>query len=146
MVHACPAVPRLEQFLLGQVSAADGEELEAHLATCARCAETLRSLHVEDPLVAAIRGPDDTDLTPHRDLIEAVLPLLKRMKPREETVTQAPGRAADALDASATLPTFDFLAPPQAPEEVGRLGSYRVLRMLGSGGMGVVFLADDPLL
>jgi serine/threonine protein kinase len=40
----------------------------------------------------------------------------------------------------------DFLAPPQGPGEVGRLGSYRVLKVLGVGGMGVVYLAEDPAL
>jgi serine/threonine protein kinase len=41
---------------------------------------------------------------------------------------------------------LDFLAPPQAPDELGRLGSYRVLQILGKGGMGVVLLAEDPQL
>jgi serine/threonine protein kinase len=39
-----------------------------------------------------------------------------------------------------------FLAPPQGPEEIGRLGHYRVLRIIGAGGMGVVFEAEDTLL
>jgi serine/threonine protein kinase len=40
----------------------------------------------------------------------------------------------------------EFLAPPQAPDELGRLGTYRVLAILGHGGMGVVFRAEDPAL
>lgn len=40
-------------------------------------------------------------------------------------------------------PELDFLAPPQSAEELGRLGGYRVLRVLGSGAMGVVFEAED---
>jgi len=38
---------------------------------------------------------------------------------------------------------YPFLSPPQAPDELGRLGDYRVLRLLGAGGMGVVFEAEE---
>ena len=35
------------------------------------------------------------------------------------------------------------LAPPESPDELGRLAGYRVLRILGMGGMGIVLLAED---
>lgn len=38
---------------------------------------------------------------------------------------------------------LDFLAPAQLPDELGRLGDYRVLKVLGVGGMGVVLLGED---
>src|SRR5215471_12816927 len=38
---------------------------------------------------------------------------------------------------------YPFLASPQAADELGRLASYRVLDVLGTGGMGVVFHAED---
>ncbi len=60
----------------------------------------------------------------------------------EPDVTHGVENDAAGHDASLT----DFLAPPQADDELGRLGEFRVLKILGHGGMGVVFMGEDPKL
>src|SRR5579872_7123891 len=130
----CPDARVLERLLRGEIPAADAELLEAHVAGCSLCGATLQQIRVDDPLVEALRH---TPPTVHDDseLVEALIPCLKRLRPGEA----ARGRRDEPQE-------FAFLAPPQAAGELGRLGPYRVLKVLGAGGMGVVFLADDPRL
>ena len=41
---------------------------------------------------------------------------------------------------------YPFLAPPEQPGEFGAFAHYRVLKLLGQGGMGMVFEAEDTTL
>jgi serine/threonine protein kinase len=70
----------------------------------------------------------------------------------EETIPPRAGNQGLGADTQSGVPQgdipfeFAFLAAAQGPDEMGRLGPYRVLKVLGAGGMGVVFQAEDPML
>ena len=62
--------------------------------------------------------------------------------PTKSGATLSPHPAGADHDSSLT----DFLAPPQRDDELGRLGGFRILKIIGHGGMGVVFQGEDPTL
>jgi serine/threonine protein kinase len=65
--------------------------------------------------------------------------------PAGATEVHSPRESFESLG-TARDSDFDFLRAPQGPGEIGRLGNYRVLKLLGSGAMGLVFQAEDVAL
>src|SRR5262249_2478971 len=91
---------------------------------CPRCGQLVSSNPAaEDALTVSASAPDFSAEPPTREDSD-----------NEETVSP---------HSSGAVEVFSFLAPAQGPNEMGWLAHYRVMRLLGQGGMGIVFEAID---
>jgi serine/threonine protein kinase len=115
----------LEAMLRPDLETQPNEELLAHIENCARCQERISELAGPTAMwlgvKAAITVPADSD---------------QRRRYSPATLDQSAIHWTESM-------AKQLLSPPTHPEMLGRLGRYEVARLIGSGGMGVVFLAFD---
>ncbi len=148
--HACPSPAQLAHYLSGTLSGLEAETLEQHLTECSPCLQRMQAAEAKDTFFHGLLGahaPVATAASPGIDL-EGLKRRLKTLHASAavEVTPMSPLSTVAPAAADTTPLSLDFLAPPQQPDEIGRLGPYRLMQILGHGGMGIVFRAEDPAL
>jgi serine/threonine protein kinase len=144
---SCPEVQNLQQLSLGELPDELADALEQHLLLCETCVQTMRMFRAEDTLLAAARARV-AEKVPEGPEVEHLVQRIRKLA--HSTLIASTVTLASDLERHDRDPTrevvLDGLRPPRGSDELGRLGPYRVLRILGTGGMGIVFAAEDTQL
>jgi len=153
--NACVSPQTLRSYLRNEVAAALASEVEEHLGQCAECGGRLQGLVSEDELAVALQKvPAIQTQLPGKAALNQLQARLALLRPESLIATPQPGTHDTRSTGHEKQPfVFDtaseiiaYLTPPQSPSELGLLNNYRIKKVLGRGGMGVVLLAHDDSL
>lgn len=145
----------LKDYISGSMSPEEASSLEEHLLTCDRCTYSLNTIADKETVIEMIHARQTVTDEQGKALIDKLTKRLKARLPVREgggvdTTLPTPERSSRegemVMPAMHTEIVFDFLAPAEQPGCLGRLGPYRVLKVLGTGGMGIVLEAEETSL
>jgi WD40 repeat protein/serine/threonine protein kinase len=133
----CPDDASLKRLLDETLEASEQSELSAHLETCNDCRHRLENFVAGGDSWVAARGLCHAQKDDTQPGLRRVMAELESEISSADTLGSAHVEIKDVLA---------FLGPPQQPGNLGRLGHYEILEVIGHGGMSVVLKAFDEKL
>ena len=91
-------------------------------------------------------GDSDVPLPPEESLDGSPVDATAETQTKDSSEQLTHAHVHDSGETLVPADPFEIFDPPRSPEERGRFAGYRILGLLGAGGMGLVFEAEDPLL
>ncbi|MEI6770842.1 MAG: bifunctional serine/threonine-protein kinase/ABC transporter substrate-binding protein [Planctomycetota bacterium] len=154
----CPPKRDLEQLLQGNLSQWTSLGLRQHVESCVYCQRALAKLRLRTSPDDSINLSGELTNTESNSVTRNTDSMPKLELETDHLFLGTKGQATTAYNSDgSSIPDFkispegtkvslSFLSSPQGPDELGRLGSYKIIKLLGAGGMGLVFEAEDTLL
>ena len=144
----CPDSQTLVDFLLGKLPASEIEDCQRHIVNCAPCVDTIHGLKTDDDTLDGLSRDAwlaSTERNGEQDEAQVVDELINRLGELPgRSLFDTPSKVRVLQDRAAEVQRV--LEPPTLEDDLGRIGKYRVLEILGAGSTGVVYHAiDDDL-
>lgn len=142
----CPPDTELANYVDGKMSEHDSSFIEKHLGSCNYCVQRLGKLNTTDSLVLALGGDCSEIPESAAKINQLVAQMQVASSHRQTDIVGSNSTTLNSVRQSGLAELLRGASPPESPDELARLGEFHLLKLIGQGGMGAVFLARDSKL